>query len=423
MTMTYERRADPAAGVVDREIYTSEKIFALERERVFTRTWQFACTVHDLKSPGDFFAVSVAAQPVLVVRGNDGEIRAFHNACTHRGAVLTDDRCGNQGKSIKCMYHAWAFNLNGELVGVPYEKGYGPDFDRRSYGLVPVHCETFHSLVFVALNPTVPSLIDFLGEMAGHLAPYVQGIEPIGRNSWIYNGNWKLWQENFRDVYHAEFTHRSIRDLLVGKAEHGENWGLSPGHSVLQFELPPVDVEKYASALRRFSGVEFSGTVTPVGWNSMLAGPQGGPPEGFNGEPPEIRQEVLALFPNLDVQPGPKDTPRGMKAGYLQTVTPLSVDTARVDITMYSAVDDDELTRRSMLENLADTQGSWGKLSCDDTEATHRCQAGARSQGTRFSLFTRGVEPGRGGEDADVRDEYSQREFYRVYYQYLEDES
>lgn len=239
MELSPDFRTDLATGVVDREIYTSEKIFALEKDRIFARSWHYACLTRDLKKPGDYFTVSIADQPVLVVRGNDGEIRAFHNACTHRGAVLTGERCGNQGQVLKCMYHAWSFNLKGDLTGVPYEEGYGPDFDRGAHGLKPVHCDTFHDLVFVALRPAVPSLTDFLGEMTDHLAPYVQGIEPIGRNSWIYEGNWKFWHENFQDDYHAEFTHRSIRDLLAGTTAQGWNWGASPGHSVLQWAFPP----------------------------------------------------------------------------------------------------------------------------------------------------------------------------------------
>jgi len=444
MTLSPELRADLATGVVDRGIYTSEEIFALEREKIFARSWQFACTTADLKKPGDFFNVTIADQAVLVVRGNDGEIRAFHNACTHRAAALTGERCGNQGQVLKCMYHAWAFNLTGELVGVPFEEGYGPGFDRKSLGLKTVSCDTFGDLVFVALRPRVPKLLDYLGEMAEHLEPYVQGIEPIGRNSWIYEGNWKFWHENFQDDYHAEFTHRSIHDLLVGTTERGFNWGAAPGHSVLHWAFPPLDPPKYARALQRYSGVDFSGGVMPVGWNSMLteiptgppegfggppegiAGPPEGftgPPEGFEGGPPDIRQEVLALFPNLDIQPGPKNTPRGMKAGYIETLTPLSVDRTRVDITVYSDVEDDEQTRQAQLENLADTQGSWGKLSCDDTEAARRCQIGVSGQVGEFNLFSRGVAPGHGGESADVRDEYSQREFFRVYQQYLRDES
>jgi phenylpropionate dioxygenase-like ring-hydroxylating dioxygenase large terminal subunit len=394
-----------AVGMVDRSIYTDPELFALEKERIFAKTWQYACMVHDLKRPGDFFTMTVADQPVLIVRGNDGGIRAFYNACTHRGAVLAADRCGNNGQVFKCMYHAWAFNLAGDLIGVPYEEGYGPTFDRSMYGLVPVRCETFCDLVFVALDPAVPTLLEFLGEIADHLGPYVQGIEPIGRNSWVYRGNWKLWHENFRDNYHPEFTHRSIHDLTPHYADRGGNWGLRPGHSVLQWISEPPNRTNYLRSMKRHSGVSFPE-------DALLALP-------FVAN--DVPQEVLAVFPNFDFQPGPKDNGRGMKAGYIQTVTPITLDTARVAITVYSAVDDDEETRRAMLEGLADSQGSWGKISCDDTEAAYRCQLGVRGQGTRVNLFTRGVQTGSGGEDAQSRDEYSQRAFYRAYYEYLGD--
>jgi phenylpropionate dioxygenase-like ring-hydroxylating dioxygenase large terminal subunit len=401
-------RVGVGEGVVDRGVYTDPGLLEVERDLIFARTWQFACTVHDLKVPGDFFTVSVADQPVLVVRGADGVIRAFFNACTHRGAVLTGDRCGNYGQVLKCMYHAWAFSLSGELVGVPYEEGYGPGFDRGGLGLVPVRCETFFDLVFVALDPVVGSLVEFLGPMAEHLGPYVDGIEPIGRNSWVYEGNWKLWHENFRDNYHPEFTHRSIHDMTPHYADRGGNWGIEGGHSVLQWIAEAPNMPNYARSLKRHSGVSFEDTVPSSSSYSTIA-------EAAK----EVPQEVLAVFPNFDIQPGPKDKGRGMKAGYIQTVTPVTLDTARVDITIYSSVDDDEETRQRNLEGLADSQGSWGKISCDDTEAAYRCQVGLRGQGTASNIFTRGVEPGGGGQDAQARDEYSQRAFYRTYFEYL----
>ena len=407
MTSVQDVRAGAAAGVVDRGIYSDPEVLALERELIFGRTWQYACTVHDVKSAGDFFTVSVADQPVLVVRGGDGVLRAFFNACTHRGAVLTGERCGNYGRVLKCMYHAWAFSLSGELVGVPYQEGYGPGFDRGEFGLVPVRCESFFDLVFVALDPVVPSLAEYLGEMADHLGPYVQGIEPIGRNSWVYRGNWKLWHENFRDNYHPEFTHRRIHDVTPHYADAGGNWGLEPGHSVLQWAGPRTpQYANYRRSLLRHSGVDVGDVSVRAAANLRRAD------DG-------VQQEVLAVFPNFDIQPGPKN-PNHSPAGYIQTVTPLTVDTARVEITVYSSVDDDEETRRAALENLADSQGSWGKISCDDTEAAYRCQVGIRGQGTRVNIFTRGTEPGRGGQHAQSRDEYSQREFYRAYSQYLE---
>jgi benzoate/toluate 1,2-dioxygenase alpha subunit len=399
-------RADPANGVVGRDIYLDPEVLELEKEFIFRKAWHYACTIHDLKKPGDFYTVSVADEPILVVRGADDEIRAFYNACTHRAAVLTGERCGNYGRVFKCMYHAWAFNLKGDLIAVPYEEDYPKDFKKDDYGLVPVHVDTFEDLVFVAVEPTIPSLEEYLGEMVDHLRPYVQGIEPIGRNSWIYEGNWKLWHENFRDNYHPEFTHRSIHDMTPHYADRGGNWGVSPGHSVLQWVSEQPNMRNYARSLQRHSGVPFE--IAEDRADRVL--------REYAGESP---QEVLAVFPNFDIQPGLKFRKRDVKSGYIQTVTPVGVNRAKVEITVYSDVNDDPERRQAALENLADSQGSWGKISCDDTEAAFRCQIGMHGKGTRFNIFTRGEEPGRGGQDASARAEYSQREFYRVYQEYL----
>jgi benzoate/toluate 1,2-dioxygenase alpha subunit len=160
----------------------------------------------------------------------------------------------------------------------------------------------------------------------------------------------------------------------------------------------------YVRSMKRFSGVDFpDGSVPPFAAGDDFV---------------ETPQEVLAMFPNMDIQPGPEGS-SSMRAGFIQTVHPLAVDKARVDITVYSSVDDDPETRQYLLENLADGQGSWGKISADDTEAAVRCQIGVRGRGTRFNILSRGVEPGRGGPDVDARDEYSLREFYRVYDEYL----
>jgi phenylpropionate dioxygenase-like ring-hydroxylating dioxygenase large terminal subunit len=399
-------RADPANGVVGREIYLDPEILELEKEHIFRKTWHYACTIHDLKKPGDFYTVSVADEPVMVVRGADDKIRAFYNACTHRAAILTGDRCGNYGQVLKCMYHAWAFNLKGDLVGVPYEEDYPKDFKKDDYGLIPVHVDTFEDLVFVALEPTIPSLADFLGEMVDHLRPYVQGIEPIGRNSWVYEGNWKLWHENFRDNYHPEFTHRSIHDMTPHYADRGGNWGVAPGHSVLQWVSEQPNMRNYARSMQRHSGVPFDVAEDRAD-------------RALRESPGESPQEVLAVFPNFDIQPGLKFRARDVKSGYIQTVTPVGVDRAKVEITVYSDVNDDPERRQAALENLADSQCSWGKVSCDDTEAALRCQIGLRAKGTAFNIFTRGEEPGSGGQDVSARAEYSQREFYRTYEEYM----
>ncbi|WP_433521517.1 aromatic ring-hydroxylating oxygenase subunit alpha [Nocardia pseudovaccinii] len=396
---------------IDRQLYTSQEVFENEQKYLFPRTWQFACLVHDFKKTGDFFTVTIGNQPVIIVRNADGELNAFHNACTHRGAVLNGEKCGNYGRVLKCMYHAWSFNLNGQLIAVPYEQGYGPEFDRNDYNLAPVKVDTFGDLVFVAIDPEIPTLDEYLGEMKEHLAPFVNGIEAIGRNSWIYNGNWKLWHENFRDNYHPEFTHRAVHDLIPHYADRGANYALAPGHSVLRWMAEEPNVKSYLRNMKRYSGVEF-----PQDSKTSF--------EEENEEYVEVPGSVLAVFPNLDIQPGSPSVGasglvREVRSGYIQFVVPLSPDKARVDIVVYSSTDDDEAERQKMLNHVADNQGSWGKVSADDTEAAVRCQIGAGGTGRRFSLASRGFNPGNGGDNSESRDEYSLREFYRVYAQYL----
>lgn len=400
------RDGNLAGGFVPRSAYYDPEILQLEKERIFQKTWHFVCTVHDLTRPGDYFTAMIADQAVMVVRGKDGKLRAFFNACTHRGALLTGSKCGNTGQIFKCMYHAWAFDLTGDLVAVPYPEDYPAEFKREDYRLAPVSVDTFGDLVFCALRPKIESLSAYMGEIADWLLPQVTGIEPIGRNSWVYGGNWKLWHENFRDNYHPEFTHRQIHDMTPHYADRGGNWAMKPGHSILTWHAEAPNMKRYERSLQRSSGVKFDMPAGALGLRET---------DVVQGEVAELDQSVIAIYPNLDIQPGPEG---GERQGFLQVVTPLTPSTSRVDLIVYSDVDDTPEVREQMLENLADTQGSWGKLSVDDAEAAYRCHNGILGQGRRTNLFTRVDKPGSGSETS-ARTEYSQREFYRVYQQYM----
>jgi phenylpropionate dioxygenase-like ring-hydroxylating dioxygenase large terminal subunit len=409
MISPQEKGALEAGWYVDRKIYTCDDIVQKEKERIFYKTWQFACLTSEIKNPGDYFSLKIIDQPIIIIRGNDNKLRAFYNACTHRGAVLNNRPCGNE-KVFQCIYHAWTFNLKGDLIGVPYEKAYGPDFDKKKLALVPVRVDTFHDLVFITLDPNAPSLIEYLGEVAPHLAKYVQGIEVIGRNSWTYEGNWKLWHENFRDNYHPAFTHRGFQDSIPHYAQRGGNWGFEPGHSMLQWIYGNHDGESFFRGMQRYSNIEF-----PKGDKVICEDP--------------TPSEILAVFPNLDFQPGQQRDlgggKMGTRDGFIQTAYPLGPNKARIDLVVYSSTDDDPETRQAALENKAGYIGSWGKTSADDTEAMARCQIGLHSLGTQFTPFARGIAPGKGGsteEGIDGRDEYSLREYYRVYKQYLDRE-
>ena len=389
--------------LIDRDWYRDANIFALERERIFRRAWHFACTVADVEKPGDYFTLTVAEQPIIVIRGRDGVLRAFLNACTHRGLALTEDCVGargNCGAVLACMYHGWSFDTVGALTAVPYPEAYGPEFDRGKLGLVPVHCDTFGSLVFVALDPLRPTLKEFLGEAAEWMEPAVANIEPIGRVSWIYEGNWKLWHENFRDNYHPEFVHGMVRYLSHDYADGGSNHGLNPGHSLLRWPVKKPDFERFDRSLKKASGI----TV-----NSQKAFASSSTINRYS-TPPSPWRNIIGLFPNFDYQQ------QAHFAASLQICNPLSVDRARIDIVYLAPRDDDEGIRQERLKSAARTTGCWGEVSVDDCEAAERATIGLKSTGTRYSNIGRGTTPGLVGETLD---EYSLREYYREYRHYL----
>ena len=124
------------------EPYVSEEHFALERDRVFRRSWLNVGRVEEIPEAGDYFVhdVAVCNTSVLVIRGSDGIVRGFHNVCSHRGNTLAPDNRGSCGGALVCGFHNWAFSDKGELVGVPEEENFF-DLDKREHGLTPVDTE------------------------------------------------------------------------------------------------------------------------------------------------------------------------------------------------------------------------------------------------------------------------------------------
>ena len=153
---------DPLAGrSLPAWTYRDPEFFALERDRIFASSWQIVCHQSDVANPGDWHTLEILGESVIVVRDADGELRAFANVCRHRGSRLVD---GNNGCAHKfvCPYHAWTYELDGTLVGVPDSASY-PGLDRALHGLATVDLESWRGFVFVRLagkGPSVAEMID-----------------------------------------------------------------------------------------------------------------------------------------------------------------------------------------------------------------------------------------------------------------------
>ncbi len=200
------REREPATGL-GREFYTDEQIFELDLEFIFYREWLFAAHTAELPRKGSYLTLQIGAYPIVLVRAADGTIRAFINSCRHRGYRLCSESKGTTPKLI-CPYHQWTYDLDGRLFAA---RNMGPGFDRSSYGLRRVHCETVAGYIFVCLASEAPDFTSTRGQLEPYLAPHRLAEARVAFESTIIEeGNWKLVWENNRECYHCAANHPEL---------------------------------------------------------------------------------------------------------------------------------------------------------------------------------------------------------------------
>jgi len=184
MSATDPVRAWPGAALtrVPYWVYQDEATYHAELRRIFEGpAWSFVCLESDLARPGDFRTTFVGEMPVIVVRAEDGAIRAFENRCAHRGALIALDDHGT-AKNFQCVYHAWTYDHEGNLTGIAFEKGSNgrggmpPGFSKAEHGPRKLRTETLHGLVFASLSKDAPPIEAYLGEaILGRIARVLGG--------------------------------------------------------------------------------------------------------------------------------------------------------------------------------------------------------------------------------------------------------
>lgn len=214
-------------GLPGRYYYDSE-IFARELKTVWRQTWQLVGRQESLSQPGDYLTYTLGEDPILILRTADGSLKAWHNICPHRGAKLLEGQ-GNCRHKITCPYHAWTYNLDGQLVGIRKPQWF-PDFDLSQIHLIPAQVDTWGGFVFVNPDAQGESLQDYLAGMPDFLEKYDQDWASLREvDRWFYDQpiNWKLVVENYVEDYHFEFVHqtgfgtvydsKNIRSLPTGR--------------------------------------------------------------------------------------------------------------------------------------------------------------------------------------------------------------
>ncbi|SCZ60667.1 Rieske 2Fe-2S family protein [Epibacterium ulvae] len=198
-----------------RAFYNDPAIFQSDMEGIFYREWLFAAPECELPNPGDFVTLTVHDAPIIILRDQDGIIRAFYNSCRHRGSRLCKSPRGHTARLV-CPYHQWTYELTGKLISTRFM---GEDFEADKFPLRPVHVTSVEGLVYICLAQTPPDLEKFRAD----ITPYIQPHDPrrtkiVHESTIVEDANWKLVIENNRECYHCAGAHPELLVSLVEMA-------------------------------------------------------------------------------------------------------------------------------------------------------------------------------------------------------------
>jgi len=220
--------------------YNNAEFFALERERLLLTQWQMVCHRSEVHEAGSYATLDFMGERALVVRGEDGQIRAFHNVCRHRAAAVARGQFGRCEGALRCFYHGWTYGLDGKLKAVPGEKHF-PGLDKETHGLRPLPIEVWQGFIFVKFREGGPSVAARMAPYAAELSQYrLDQMEPRDKPYYIeIPVDWKNVMDNFLEGYHVPIGHPGLYRLF------GTNYAL---------DVKPGDVSRAVAQIReRFS--------------------------------------------------------------------------------------------------------------------------------------------------------------------------
>ncbi len=193
------------ASALPAAFYRSLEMLSLERERLFHRGWVCLGRAADIPATGDYLTFSIGEQPVFAVRGEDGKVRCFANICRHRMMRLLEGH--GQCRHIVCPYHAWTYDLEGQLRRAPFMSE-SPDFEPEDVRLAAVTCEIWQGWIYASLNEEAPSLSSQLAPLEAVVKRYrMSDYVPVVTQDHVWQTNWKILTENFMEGYHLPIAH------------------------------------------------------------------------------------------------------------------------------------------------------------------------------------------------------------------------
>ncbi len=390
-------------------LYQDEDNYRRELRRIFEGpTWSYVCLESDIERPGDYRTTFLGEMPVIVARGVAGEIHAFENRCAHRGALIALDDGGSAGSHFQCVYHAWTYDLRGNLVGIAFEKGSNgrggmpESFCKADHGLRKLRTTTLHGLVFASLSAETLPIEEYLGaEVLGRIRRVLRGpMRVMGRFTQALPNNWKLYVENVKDTYHASLLHAFFGTFRITRLTQGGGILVSPdgGHHA-SYTIDRAD-DRTSTAYRE-QGIRSEKDRYRLADPSLLDSVD----EWGDG----IQLQILTVFPGFVLQ-------QINNCLAVRQVVPKGAGAMELHWTYFGFVDDSDDMRRRRLKQ-ANLVGPAGYVSMEDGCVGGFVQRGVAAAGDQVSVVNMG---GEGSESQETRaTEASVRGFWKAYRRYM----
>ncbi len=402
----------PYALYHDRDLYAEELVRIFEGE-----TWSYLGLEAEIPNPGDFRTTFIGETPVIYNRDQDGRVHAFVNRCSHRGALIARENFGNTPAHV-CLYHSWAYDLTGALIGVPHRHGIGgspgmpADFDMACHGLRRLRVDGVNGVLFASFSETVEPLRDYLGP--SHLAHldrlFHKPVRVLGYQRQYVRSNWKAYLENVRDHYHGALLHGFQNTFGINRASHdcGSRMDARHRHSILFVRQPRQEYEDDEPPRTDPAAPLLPLAEASAGARLALQDP------ALLRFVPEFDDDhsttMCSVFPNSVFQ-------QIRNALAARQVRPKGPGAFELVFTIFGYAEDGEDMTRHRLRQ-ANFAGPAGFVSLEDAEALEACQNGHRSARADSAVVEMG---GRGPiRDGDEKlDDVMIRGFWSYYYEIM----
>ncbi len=385
-------------------VFQDEDVYRAEQRNIFHgRMWNYLCLEAELAEPGDFCATFIGEQPVLVTRDHDGEIYAFENRCAHRGSLIAMEHYGN-AQDFTCAYHAWTYNLQGDLTGVAFEDeiggkgGMGPGFCKAAHSPRRLRLANVHGLIFGSLNNDVPEIEEYLGqEILDSIERVLGGRKPVvlGRFTQTLPNNWKLYMENTKDSYHASILHLFFTTFGLNKLNQKGGIIVSP-NGAHHVSWSAINREAEADEHYKDQGIR-SDAEYQLEDPSLV--------DSFSEVGDDITLQILSVAPGFVLQ-------QIQNSIAVRQVLPTGVDSTNLNWTLLGFEGDSEEQQliRMKQSNLV---GPAGFVSMEDGAIGGFVQRGIAGASTEFATMQMGGDEAVSSESRVT--EASIRGFWKAY--------